>query len=85
MMHEDNGNLNRFFSLLDQRLSRIEISIDKLGDSHDARAKSLEIRVAALELRAATQAGGNKMLTAVAAGAATIGGIVAHLVGKFWA
>jgi hypothetical protein len=78
------NTLDLLFAHLDQRLGRIEASIDRLAESHDSRSRSVELRVAALELKSASQSDGMRMLLGVAGGAATVGGIVAHLVGKIW-
>jgi hypothetical protein len=63
-----------------RQLIKIEASLERIANQHD----TVLARIAALELRNAEQSGGMRMLLLFSGGAATLGGIFATLVGKFW-
>jgi hypothetical protein len=90
-MPGDSSNLDRQIGMLIERtesmgreLHEIRNAIDRFSQSNAGRVQAVEMRVAALELIASKREGGSRMAALIFGAAATLGGIIAHLAGKFW-
>lgn len=79
-----NGNTDQLLGKLIARTDRMAEDVHEIKSALENHANRIEARVASLELRNAETTGGTRMLLMLSGGAATIGGIVAHFVGKVW-
>jgi hypothetical protein len=80
----DNETTHQLLGRLIERTEYLINDIKGFKGELAAQAIRTEARLIALELRSAESAGGTKMLMMFATGAATVGGLIGHFIGKIW-
>ena len=79
-----NGSTDRLLGKLLNQTETIERDIRDIKSAQNRMASDLEARIGKLEMDYASASGGMRMLILLCGAAATIGGLVAGMFGKFW-
>jgi len=78
------GTLIERTESMTRELGQMNAKLDNIGHSNHARVTIVEGRITALEMKWAQKDGSSKMAAIVFGSAATIGGLVATVVGFFF-
>jgi hypothetical protein len=80
----DSETTHQLLGRLIERTEYLIKDIQSFKGELAAQAIRTEARLITLELRSAEHSGGTKVLMMFATGAATVGGLIGHFIGKLW-